>query len=229
MTSWSCSNAPGAVVKPSACAAANFSILYLLPRALQASAFLRDHADVELDIAHADWQEFLRDLVRGQADLALGPEVPRERLPGNIVAEPVLRMRRALIGHADYHPVLTAAPPGEILLAELRYETVFVLSGDRVPLFPMRQYLPAPVPPGRRIYVDSILHMYAFVKQGLGLALGYEKRFGLDDLGEALKAVEFPEDVLPPAVICLFHRNDVHLPPELLALAAAIREYAANF
>jgi DNA-binding transcriptional LysR family regulator len=204
-----------------------FSILWLLPRVLRESGFLEHHRDVELDIAQGTWQEFLHNLEQDRVELGLGPPVQRERLPDNITADEVLTMRRALICHTVRHRDLALrSSPGGIELSELRAETVFVLSGDTIPLFKMGDVLPRPEGPGRWIYVDSVSHAYAYVKQGLGVAIGYEKKYGLGDPGKQVAAIDFPEGKVPPAVICLYRRTDKPLPPEARALADAIREWA---
>ena len=203
-----------------------FSILWLLPRVLKESKFLEQFPDVEMEIARATWQEFLHGLANDRVKLGMGPAVPPERLPAAVTAETVLTMRRALICHKGSHRHLALRPPGELGLEDLRSETVFVLSGDAIPLFRMNEVLPRPESGGRWFYVDSISHMYAYVKQGLGVAIGYEKKYGLGESDKALTAIEFPEGLVSPAVICLYRRTDKPLPPEALALVHAIREWS---
>jgi DNA-binding transcriptional LysR family regulator len=203
-----------------------FAVHYLFPKALGHSKFLDKHTDVEMDISRSGWREMLQDVARGRAELGIGPEVRKEHL-SKLIVKPVLRMQRALIFAPEHYPDLAARAPGEITLSELRYHKVFVLSGDAVPTFPMRRLLPAPEPPGRWIYVDSISHMYAFAKEGLGLALGYEKKFGRDDPGKGVKAVEL-QDPLPPAVICLYYSENVDDRPEVNDLIQAVEDYAVS-
>ncbi|HVS39330.1 MAG TPA: substrate-binding domain-containing protein [Gemmataceae bacterium] len=200
-----------------------FSILWLLPRVLKESRFLELHPDVEMEIAQATWQEFLHGLAHDRVELGIGPAVPPERLPAAVTGEKVLTMKRALLCHKGTHRHLAQRPPGDLGLEDLRSETVFVLSGDTIPLFRMNDVLPRPQSGGRWIHVDSISHMYAYVKQGLGVAIGYEKKYGLGEPDKALTAVEFPQGVVPPAVICLYHRTDKPVPPEALALVEAIK------
>ena len=200
--------------------------MWLLPRVLRESRFLELHPDVEMEIARATWQEFLHGLAHDRLELGMGPAVQPERLPADVTSETVLTMRRALICHKVRHRHLALRRPGDLGLEDLRSETVFVLSGDAIPFFRMNEVLPRPESGGRWIYVDSISHMYAYVKRGLGVAIGYEKKYGLGDSDKALTAMDFTEGLVPPAEIRLYRRRDKTPHPEAPALVDAIRKWA---
>ena len=152
-----------------------FSTQWLLPHVLEQSKFLQKQ-NAELEIKRAYHQGFLDNLKEGSIDIALGPRVKDKEIPAGIAREKVLTVPRAIIYHKD-HEFARNVPQARITLADLAWETVFVLSITAVPDITMDKWLPE-VEKGRRIVLDSISHMYQYVSKDLGVALGYPEGYG---------------------------------------------------
>ena len=209
-----CNQAPRVNVQGS-----EFCILSLLPRVLKESAFLTKHPDAVLDIRRARWSRMLANLEKGRIDMALGSPAPSasERIKREIL----LTVERVIIYHKD-HRFACKKEGFEIGLDDLGTETVFVLSGDAVPSFCMEEELLPPVKPGRRIYLDSISHMYQYVYRDLGVAIGYDLRFSPFPRDEVIKETPLRHRGMPAAVFCLYTRMDRDLPPDARDLKDAI-------
>ena len=180
-----------------------FSTLWLLPRVLERSRFLEQHPDVVLDIRRAFWHRFVANLEQGRIDLAIGPDAPH-RPP--VKQTHLLTVPRAIIFHKN-HEFACGKPPEQIGIEDLGRETVFVLSGEPVPGFKMKNYLPKPSHGGRHIYIDSIAHVYQYVQRDLGVSLGYEYDYGPAHEKSLVvaKALGGKESRIPPrAILSLF-------------------------
>jgi len=202
-----------------------FSTLWLLPRVLEQSQFLTKHPEVALDIRRAFWHKFITNLEHGRIDLALGPATPHRP---NIEQHHLLTVPRALIYHND-HKFAGGRDADHIRFQDLSRETVFVLSGEPIPGFFMRSYLPKPAHGGQHVYLDSISHMYQYVQRNLGVALGYEHRYGPAHEKSLVRAKKLDElDKLPPAAFYLYALQKQHreLSQDAEELMKAILEVA---
>jgi DNA-binding transcriptional LysR family regulator len=198
-----------------------FSTLWLLPRVLEKSQFLRRHPDVVLDIRRAFWKRFIANLEHDRIDFAIGPAAPHYP---EIEERSLLTVRRALIYHKD-HKFAVARDGDHIKFSDLSRETVFVLSGDPIPGLHMKRVLPKPAHGGQHVYLDSISHMYQYVQRDLGVAVGYIQRYGPPHERSLVLAREFPEiDALPPASFFLYSRP--RRSPDAEAFMEAVLEVA---
>lgn len=196
-------------------------ILWLLPRVLSKqfkSGWLQEFPDVDPVINQTRWSEYIPKLAKSNLDLCIGPDCD---VGTDIVKEPVLTIRRDLIYSKDG----VQPPPGDLKdLSPLRDMTVFALAGDQGPNYHVNLMLPDPVPPGRRIYVDSIAHMYQYVRQGIGVAVGYHPYFGhIDRQDSNIKTARILDPDLQPVRIILFHRRGAPFSKATTALADEIR------
>ncbi|MGO9597034.1 MAG: substrate-binding domain-containing protein [Isosphaeraceae bacterium] len=182
-----------------------YSILCMLPRILEKSQFLTKHPAVILDIRRAYWPRFVVNLQKGRIDLALGPKA---RVRSNIEMVRLFSSRRTLIYHKDHKFALNKQPFELDVPADLRRETLFLYPGQISWGYTIHDKLPPPEEGGRRIYVDSVTHMYEYVQRDLGVAIGFELRHAPFHGNDKIQTHEIPENILAPAEFYLYFRKD---------------------
>jgi DNA-binding transcriptional LysR family regulator len=202
-----------------------FCVLWILPKVLAASGYLDKNPGVALDIKRAYFKRFMTHLQDGRTDLALGPEVP---MPIAVERRLVLTVPRALI-YPEGHRFACGKPPEDVGLRDLAGETVFVLTSAGVPAFPMEKYLARPKGGGRHVYVDSISHMYRYVSEKLGVAVGYAPSFAPIETRPPVQAVLLDKSEVPPAEFYLYFPKNRALSPPAAALKSAIQCIMAGF
>ena len=149
----------------------DFCILWFLPAVFAECGLPK--AETALEIRRGSFQRYMANLRSGRTDVAIGPKAP---VLADIATIPLLTVPRVLI-YPTGHSFACGKSPPEITLRDLERETVFYLSSEAVPEVKMTTYFPDPRPPGRRIAVDSVSHIYLYVDHGLGVSLGYAPAF----------------------------------------------------
>ncbi len=177
-----------------------YSILCLLPRVLEASRFLQDNPGIVLDIRRAYWPKFLTNLQKGRVHLALGP---KGRIRSDIAMIPLFKARRALIYHKA-HRFACNKSGDAVDFNDISRETLFIYPGQIAWGFSLDEVLPPPREQGRRIYVDSITHMYQYVQRGLGVAFGFELKHAPHHSRGEIVTREYADHLLEPAEFYLY-------------------------
>jgi DNA-binding transcriptional LysR family regulator len=144
-------------------------LTFVLPAVLAKMQFETRHPNVDIRLFEGELWEITSWLTGGKVDLAVGPWDPS----GNQhQSHEILRLNRCLHFHKD-HPRLGDLPSKDFRLEMLATETVIVLPEPNTPGLKIAQIVPPPEPgKGRRIVLPNMALAYAWVKRGLGVAVG---------------------------------------------------------
>jgi DNA-binding transcriptional LysR family regulator len=144
-------------------------LTFVLPAVLAKMQFETRHPNVDIRLFEGELWEITSWLTGGKVDLAVGPWDPS----GNqYQSHEILRLNRCLHYHKD-HPRFRNLSSEDFRLEMLATETVIVLPEPNTPGLKIAQIVPPPKPgKGRRIVLPNMALAYAWVKRGLGVAVG---------------------------------------------------------
>jgi DNA-binding transcriptional LysR family regulator len=167
----------------------------------------------------------MANLRSGKTDLAIGPKATPAK---GVKAVRILTVPRMLISPKG-HSFACGLPVQDVFIEDLSQEVVFYLESSAVPALCMSSHLPPSKPPGKRVAIDSISHIYQYVAIGLGVSIGYSPEFLPGDCLTQVVATELRSKEareIPPAEFFLYFSTDRELAGPVLRLAEAICKWA---
>jgi DNA-binding transcriptional LysR family regulator len=205
-----------------------FTLMWLLPRALEASGVLRTHPAMTLDLHRCRPDEGSHMLQQGKVHLVLGPS-PRA-VPSRHQSQQVAEVRCGLIFH-EAHRQAVGKDKNDVRIYDLKDYPIFVVRPEIAPAFDLQRRLSEDrrLAGARLMMVDSNAYIYHYVARQLGVGLFFETKHNpypeTPDIHVTDVIVDAPERAFPAATFHLFWEATRERSPEVEAVRQAIIDF----